>query len=189
MFSIFNNEAIAIAYYQSENSVILALFKVILYFLSFLLVIFFAFYFTKLIAKKTSNMTKSNNMKVLDFITISSNSKILIVDIIDNIYVLSINNNQVTVIDKLTKDDIDIDIDSLKVHFEQKSFNNYLEDILENTKKLKIKASRSKFLKFGEHIKSKHDISPKDIHEDKEWEYEKERFIYDTSFFVFYFFL
>jgi flagellar biogenesis protein FliO len=167
MFSFSNTRAIiATLYYQNDDSIALSLFKIILYFIVFLLVIVLAFYFTKLVAKKTSYMTKSNNIQILDFIALSSNSKIAIVNIIDNIYILSINNNEVTVIDKLSKEDANIT--NLKVNSEQKSFNNYLEDIFAATKKLKNKVPKSKTIQFSENPKSEHDISLKDSQIDKE---------------------
>ena len=158
MLSFFNIGSInSISYTQNDGSVTLSFIKVIIYFISFLLVVFLAFYFTKLIAKKTSCMTKSNNIQVLDFVSLSSNIKIAIVNIIDNIYILSINNNEVIVIDKLSKDDVNIA--NFITNSNQKSFNNYFEDILKNTNKLKTRVFKPKTMD---------NISVKDSQKDKE---------------------
>jgi len=118
-----------------DKSVFLKYFDALYYIFAFLIVLFLVYFFTKLIAKKTGNLTKSNKIKVLDFLALSTDNKILIVEIIDNIYVLAVNKNQVTVVDKLNKNEVDIT--SLYNSNECNNSTKYFDICLKNTKKIK----------------------------------------------------
>ncbi|WP_425449178.1 flagellar biosynthetic protein FliO [Dethiothermospora halolimnae] len=83
------------------------LIKLVFYLLAFVLVLLIAFYGTKFFAKKMSGLGNQSYMKIIDAFNIDKNTKILIVDILDNFYILSVGSNGTTVIDKVNKVNLD----------------------------------------------------------------------------------
>ncbi|AFS78595.1 putative flagellar protein [Gottschalkia acidurici 9a] len=117
----------------------------ILFLAIFIGIILLALYSTKFIAKKTNNLSRSNNMQVLDFINIGANTKIVIIKIYDNVYILSMGNNYTTFIDKLKEDDLGEDFQSiLNKSLYQNNNNQDFKQHMDKFKKIiseKIKGS------------------------------------------------
>ena len=109
----------------NDFSIVSTIFKLIFYLICFGIVIFLAHYSSKLIAQKTSNLTKANNMKILDTLIIDKNNKISIVKIFDTYQVIGVNNNQMIIIDKFNSQDVILhDMSKTK---SIKDFQGYLE--------------------------------------------------------------
>ncbi|WP_041701676.1 flagellar biosynthetic protein FliO [Gottschalkia acidurici] len=119
--------------------------SMILFLAIFIGIILLALYSTKFIAKKTNNLSRSNNMQVLDFINIGANTKIVIIKIYDNVYILSMGNNYTTFIDKLKEDDLGEDFQSiLNKSLYQNNNNQDFKQHMDKFKKIiseKIKGS------------------------------------------------
>lgn len=148
---------------MQDTSALLSFFNIVFYLIAFFLVIFLVYFSTKIIARKTSYLAKSNKIKIIDFLSLSTNSKILIVEILDNIYILAVNNNQINIIDKLNKEDIDLS--NFYSNTENKNINVHFDEILRNTKRLKHIFSNSK----SKQSRNQADNMPfKDSQEDKE---------------------
>lgn len=77
-----------------------------MYLATFIFVILLAFFSTKYIAKKSSVLGRSNNIKVIDGISLGNNTKLFIVEILNIIYIIYDNNSHAVVIEKYNKDDI-----------------------------------------------------------------------------------
>ncbi|NLK43711.1 MAG: hypothetical protein GX300_04885 [Tissierellia bacterium] len=110
-----------------------SIFKIILqlmfYLGIFIGVILLSIYGTRFIAKSYKRVVSSKYMDLIDVLNIPGGSKIAIININEKIYIISINNNSTTVIDKLSKDDFDISVENfdkyLDRHFER--WNNTLK--------------------------------------------------------------
>lgn len=103
----------------------ISLFKIILqlifYLVIFVAVILLSIYGTKFIAKNYKKVVSSKYMDLIDILTIPGGSKLAIVKVNNNVYILSISNNGTTVIDKLNKDEF---------HTLEDNFDNYLDKYL-----------------------------------------------------------
>lgn len=140
---------ISIAYATSESNGInyLSYFgNLIFFFIIFIGIILLALYVTKFIGKKTNHLGKGKNLTVLDFVNLSGNVKIITVKIYKKVYILSISNNNTTVIDRLDEDELELD------------FEDYLNQNLNNNQ---FKAN-DYVNKFKEKIINKINDSPKD---------------------------
>lgn len=131
-----------------NTSIIKLIFQLIFYLVIFIAVIFLTLYGTKFIAKNSKGIAGGKYVKLLDATNIPGGSKIIITEINKTIYILSVSNNETTVIDK---------IDSKDFPLIEESFDTYLDKYLINDKfnyeKLnkKVKAFLNKFKR----IKSK----------------------------------
>ncbi|RKD34447.1 flagellar biosynthetic protein FliO [Thermohalobacter berrensis] len=106
------------------------------YLLSFIVVVVLAYYFTKFMAKKATNYGSTSNIKVIDYISLDNSHKIVIVKIFNNVYILSLNNNDTTVVDKINETNINIKTN--ETYLSNNKFQNYLENIIEKFKTSKI---------------------------------------------------
>ncbi len=104
-----------------EISPIKIVFQLIFYIVIFIVVIFFTLYGTKLIAKNLKGITSSKYISLLDVMNIPGGSKIVIAKINDTIYILSVSNNNTSVIDV-------IEADSFPTY--EENFDNYLSKYL-----------------------------------------------------------
>lgn len=84
------------------------IFRVILYFASFIIVILLAFFFTKYLAKKSTSLNRGQNSKIIEIMSLGNNSRILIVEIFGVIYVVYDNNSHILLLDKHNKEDINV---------------------------------------------------------------------------------
>lgn len=124
-------------------------FKTVIYIVIFIMVIIFAIYGTKFFAKKSQSFMKSKYIHIIDSVSIGQNTKLIIAKISNNIYIISLNNNQVTLIDKISTDTFVSNID--KSDFDQ-YFNHFIDEKRNNNiNSLKFK---DKIKDFLENIKS-----------------------------------
>lgn len=84
-----------------------------MYFISFIIVILLAFFSTKYLAKKSSSLSKGQNSKVIEAIPLGNNTRILIIEIFGVIYIVYDNSSHVLLLDKLSKEDINVEIEDL----------------------------------------------------------------------------
>lgn len=106
---------------------------------SFLLVIVLAYFATKFIAKKSSNLANSSNIQMIDHINLGHNNRIMIVKIYNNLYILAVNNNRIDVIDNLQYDADNLINKESKNDKSTQTFN-YIENFIKgknNRKKMK----------------------------------------------------
>lgn len=104
----------------------------LLYLFLFLVVIVITVYGTKFIAKKSRKILNSKYMQVIDTININLNTKIILAKIIDKIYIILINNNNATLIDKFDADNFNINTTD---NDKDLNFQNYLDSILDCSKR------------------------------------------------------
>ena len=104
---------------------------------SFALVLALAYFTTKFLSKKMTNYNKSEKMNIVDTISIDNNNKISIVKILEEYYVISINNNGINLIDKLDTVEILLNDDSKnKKHNEVKfKFESILSSLTDSENK------------------------------------------------------
>lgn len=76
------------------------LYKWVFSLFSFGIVLALAYFTSKYLSKKVNKMNNNSNMNVTDYFNIDNNNKIVVVKILDKKYVLAINNNSTTLIDK-----------------------------------------------------------------------------------------
>lgn len=104
------------------------LLSLIFYFFAFIVILILAFFSTKLWARKSKFGAKGKNMEILDAMSIGSNSKIIIAQILNKVYIISVSNSSITLIDKLG------DVTELDELSEQNNpnlrFTDYFEKIL-----------------------------------------------------------
>lgn len=86
---------------------------------------------SKLISKKSVFVNRSKYMEVLDRISISGDKQLIIVRVLDEFYVLSLAQNSITLIQKLSSDKIDIQQqDSKNLNIQSfTSFSDFLSSI------------------------------------------------------------
>lgn len=82
--------------------------KVIVYLGSFIIVTILAFFFTKYMAKRSSTLNRSKNIKVIETLFLGNNTRVFIIEILDAIYIIYDNNSHLQLIDKLNKEDVNI---------------------------------------------------------------------------------
>ncbi len=102
--------------------------KVTMYLASFIVVIFLAFFFTKYLARKSSSLNKSKNTKIIEIIPLGNNTRIIIVEIFSTIYIIYDNNSNLLLLDKLRKEDVNIQVSDLTMNKDE--INNIIERAL-----------------------------------------------------------
>jgi len=130
-----------------EVNVFKSILQLILYLGIFLAVIIFSILGTRFIAKNYKRVVSSKYIDLLDVLNLPGGSRIAIVKIDKKIYILSINNNSTTIIDKIDKDEFNL--------FEV-NFDNYLEKYFD---KWNINFKSSKLLSKFNLKKDKEDIN------------------------------
>ncbi|MBW4828695.1 MAG: hypothetical protein KZY61_06025 [Clostridiaceae bacterium] len=103
MFLTFFLPEIVFAASHSEGSFnyIQLFFKTVVYIIIFILVLFATFYGTKLLAKRSKPFFKSKYVEIIDSVNLGSNNRIVIAKVANYIYILSINNNDTVLMDKI----------------------------------------------------------------------------------------
>lgn len=99
-----------------NTSLFQVLLKLLLYIGIFIVVIIITLYGTRLIAKNYKGYGGSKYIKLLDTLSIPGGIKIVIMEINEKIYILSLSSNTTEVVDILNKDE-----------FIQEDFNSYLD--------------------------------------------------------------
>lgn len=131
--TLFANRAYAYSNTQNpseDTSFFSSLMKFIGFLVIFGVVIFLAYYTTKLIANKTNTSMKSGNIEIVDFMNLSTTAKLIMVKIDAYIYIIALSGGNVTVIDKLSSESF-----SLKdrdVHSSE--FEKQLKRLMKNPK-------------------------------------------------------
>lgn len=111
-----------------KTSYISYFFSMILLIAIFIGVVFLALYSTKFIAQKTNNLGNNRNIKIVDFINLSRETRIVTVKIYNKLYILSVNNNSTTVIDELKEEDLGGEFSELlqkNMEFRNDKYLNY----------------------------------------------------------------
>lgn len=89
--------------------------QLVFYIIAFIAVIFITVYGTKFIAKNYKGLGNSKYMNVVDVLNIQNGIKLVMVNINNKIYILSVTSTGTTVIDTIDPKDL-----------EEEKFNNYL---------------------------------------------------------------
>ena len=92
---------------ESNFSMGKVIFKFILYILIIFGVIILTIYGTKFIAKSSKRFVNSRYIKILDKINLDPNTKVLVLEIDNLIYILAITNNYIETIDKIPREDFE----------------------------------------------------------------------------------
>ena len=108
--------------------------KSILYLFLFIIFIIFTIYGTKFIAKKSKRFINSKYIQIIDKINLDTNTKIIIAQINEYIYILGLNNNTIKLIDKISEDDFNfkdnINFEKQLKEYENKYVNNEFKNNL-----------------------------------------------------------
>ncbi|WIV13948.1 flagellar biosynthetic protein FliO [Proteiniborus sp. MB09-C3] len=80
--------------------------KTTIYLGSFIIVIFLAFFFTKYIARKSSSLSRSKNIKIIEAISLGNNTRVFVIEIFEVIYIIYDNNSHLLLLDKFNKEDM-----------------------------------------------------------------------------------
>ena len=133
-----------------NTSMIKLIFQLIFYLIIFIAVIILTLYGTKFIAKNTKMISSSKYVKLLDVTNIPGGSKIIITEINNIVYILSVSNTETIVIDKM---------DSKEFPLIDENFDTYLDKYLTNDKFNfeKINKKINPFIEKFNRIKSKED--------------------------------
>lgn len=115
----------------SEINPITSFIKITVYFISFIIVLVLAYYFSKFISIKTSGFIKGRNINIIEMFNIGKNNKIIIIKINNYVYVLSMGNNYTTVIDKIPYKEFceDTDFECTDENKEKTKFDMVLKSI------------------------------------------------------------
>ncbi|WP_353095297.1 hypothetical protein [Tissierella praeacuta] len=105
----------------NEISPIKMVFQLIFYLIIFILVILFTIYGTRIIAKNYKGFTSSKYIDLLDVMNLPGGCKIIITRINQKIYILSVTNNNTSVIDVIEAEEFPIC---------EEKFNKCLNDYL-----------------------------------------------------------
>lgn len=103
-------------------------------------VIFLAYYTTRIIASKSNQSMKSGNMEVLDFMSLGTTTKIMMVKIERYVYILAVSGSNITSIDRLEHDELDLEEKSLYSN----NFDEQLKKIIDSEKLSELKRKFSK---------------------------------------------
>ncbi|EOC99718.1 flagellar biosynthetic protein FliO [Caldisalinibacter kiritimatiensis] len=113
--------------------------KLVFYLIAFFAVLFLSYFTSKVIGKKSSTMIKSKNISIIDSMSIGRNSRIMIVKILNSLYIVAVNENQTTVLDKIDDNQI---IENIENIVSKDMVNgNYLKnisDLFKNNKSSRI---------------------------------------------------
>ncbi|NLM03881.1 MAG: flagellar biosynthetic protein FliO [Clostridiales bacterium] len=109
-----------------------------------IIIIFLSYYVTLIIGKKSNQYFSNKNTKVLEKTMLSANMSIVIIQILDKVYILAVQNKNVTVIDKL----------------ELKKWNEY--KISQDYREEKIKIFDSLRDSYNKILNNKRDINKKE---------------------------
>ncbi len=108
LFALFSIQSISYATtVGEETSPAKLILKLVLSIIVFILILIFAFYGTKFFAKKSKKFLRSKYMEIIDTISLGNNVKIIIAKILDQVYILSVTNNNVNIIDKFKDTEFD----------------------------------------------------------------------------------
>lgn len=130
---------------ESNFSMGKVVFKFIFYIFVIFGVIILTIYGTKFIAKNSKRFVNSRYIKILDRINLDANTKILVLEIDDFIYILAITNNYIETIDKVSKEDFrfkdDMDFEK-QLEWHKNKYTN------KDSSKFKIEQFSNKWDKF-----------------------------------------
>jgi flagellar protein FliO/FliZ len=111
-FTLKTNVVYAYANAESSNEGV-SFFSSLMKFIGFLIifgaVIFLAYYTTRLIANRSNQSMKGGNMEVLDFMSLGTTAKIMMVKIERYVYVIAVSGGNITSIDRLEYEDLDLE--------------------------------------------------------------------------------
>lgn len=113
-----------------------------MYFASFIFVISLAFFFTKYLAKKSSSLNKGQNAKIIEAISLGNNTRIVITEIFDVIYIVYENNSHLLLLDKLSKEDLNFEAKDLRA--DKEHLYNIIERAIVEKKKISKKFNKEK---------------------------------------------
>lgn len=153
IFLVIPSLGVATSNIENESNLAIMVLKSVIYVVIFIVVILLAIYGTKFIARRSQSLLKSKYIQIIDSVNVGQNTKIVIAKISNYIYILSLNNNQTSLIDKM---DIDIFFENAK----QDNFEEYLNEFMKNNKyeensslnikgKVKELLGKIKFIKIG----------------------------------------
>lgn len=123
---------------ESSNDGV-SFFSSLMKFIGFLVIfgaiIFLAYYTTKLVASKSNQSMRSENMEVIDAMSLGTTSKIMMVRVEKYVYVLAVNGSSITSIDKLDYDELDI----VERSFYSGDFDQQLKKLINSEKLSELK--------------------------------------------------
>ncbi|WP_236915629.1 flagellar biosynthetic protein FliO [Clostridium sp. Cult2] len=103
-----------------------ALLKFVFYIIIIFIVLIIAIYGTRFIAKSSKRFISSKYIRIIDSLNLGVNFKILMIEINNKIYILAVTNNNIEVIDRISKDDFDKNL-NFQEHLNKYS-NSYFKD-------------------------------------------------------------
>lgn len=113
---------------------------------TFIIVILLAFFFTKYVAKKSSLLSKSKNIKVIDGISLGKDTRIFIIEVLGAFYILYDNNTHVLLLERLSKEEVTAQ--SIDFENEKNDINNIVEKLLSQKDNIFEKLSKEKKNKY-----------------------------------------
>lgn len=120
--------------------------KIFMYLGTFIIVILLAFFFTKYVAKKSSLLSKSKNIKVIDGISLGKDTRIFIIEVLGAFYILYDNNTHVLLLERLSKEEVTAQ--SIDFEDEKNDINNIVEKLLSQKDNIFEKLSKEKKNKY-----------------------------------------
>jgi len=113
---------------ESKTGYAEMLLKTVSYILAIVFIILLAFYGTKFVAKKSQKMLKSKYVQIIDSVNLGVNNRIILAKVSNFIYVIAINNNQTTLIDKIY-------VEEFLKNQNKDTFDKYLNDYMTKNSK------------------------------------------------------
>ncbi|QSX07188.1 flagellar biosynthetic protein FliO [Sedimentibacter sp. zth1] len=119
-----------------------------------ILVLFLTYYCTKSLSKGILKYSTSKNIKIIDKVPLGQNKYLIIIDVCDKNYLVSVTDNNINILKELD-DNIVKNTDSSKVN--NASFCKILNEAIKNRKSSKFKKGiiSDEIDKFGERTKKK----------------------------------
>lgn len=147
------------ANYEDNISPVKLFLKFVFYLIVFVFILILAFYGTKLYAKKTKSLFKSKYIKILDTISLDRNIKIIVAKISGNIYILSITNNNVDVIDKIKEKEFYLN--------KNDEFEDYLDEFTNESSEYQLKNIELRAKNIFSRFANKFNLSNKEDEENE----------------------
>ena len=131
-----------------------AVLKLLFYTLVMVFVLIVTIYGTRFIAKNSRRFAKSKYMQIIDILNLGANTKIIMIEVNNIVYIIAITNNIIETIDKFPKEEFKYDVNP---NFEEQLSKYKNKHIHDNGYMDKIQIGINKMLKKSNKFIDKED--------------------------------
>lgn len=120
-----------------ENSTLKLVFTTIGMGLAFILIIIAAYYTTKFIATKSTNITKSKHINIIERMPLSKDKWLFLIEINKEIFLLGVTTNNINIIHSFSADELEKICDDQNNFKQQTPFSKYMDIFMHKNKQRK----------------------------------------------------